>query len=219
MHEWSPDLAYAIGLITTDGCLSKDGRHIDLTSKDVDQIKTFAQILGLKNKIGIKSRSILKTKKYFRIQFGSVEFYRFLLKIGLTPNKSKTIKAVDVPDKYFGDFLRGCLDGDGCILYYFDKKWKNSFVLYTVFSSASVEFLQWLKETLRRLYKVEGAAVSKMSSRCHQLRYAKKASLTLIKKMYYKGDIPCLGRKRSKIELALGIIQERGGGEMADAYA
>ncbi len=35
--KWTANLAYAVGLITTDGCLSKDGRHIDLTSKDLEQ--------------------------------------------------------------------------------------------------------------------------------------------------------------------------------------
>ncbi|MBI2466134.1 MAG: hypothetical protein HYV66_02830 [Candidatus Sungbacteria bacterium] len=52
--KWSSDLAYAIGLLTTDGCLSKDGRHIDFTSKDMDQIKTFLSCLGIKNKISQK---------------------------------------------------------------------------------------------------------------------------------------------------------------------
>ncbi len=50
----SADFAYVIGLITTDGSLSKDGRHLNLTSKDIDQIQTFKRILNLKNKIGIK---------------------------------------------------------------------------------------------------------------------------------------------------------------------
>lgn len=49
---WSTELAYAVGLLTTDGNLSKDGKHINLTSKDLDQIKTFKKCLGLKNKIG-----------------------------------------------------------------------------------------------------------------------------------------------------------------------
>lgn len=31
---WSPEIAYAVGLLTTDGSLSIDGRHIDFTSKD-----------------------------------------------------------------------------------------------------------------------------------------------------------------------------------------
>jgi len=35
---WSKELAYVIGLLVTDGCLSKNGRHIDPTSKDREQL-------------------------------------------------------------------------------------------------------------------------------------------------------------------------------------
>ena len=28
--KWTPDLAYVVGLIASDGYLSKDGRHISL---------------------------------------------------------------------------------------------------------------------------------------------------------------------------------------------
>ncbi len=31
---WSPDLAYVVGLIATDGNLSSDGRHITIRSND-----------------------------------------------------------------------------------------------------------------------------------------------------------------------------------------
>jgi len=53
---WTADLAYVVGLTTTDGSLSKDGRHIDFTSKDKELIKSFAKILKLKNRIGSKYR-------------------------------------------------------------------------------------------------------------------------------------------------------------------
>ena len=33
--EWSPEFAYAIGLLVTDGSLSKDGRHINFSSMDL----------------------------------------------------------------------------------------------------------------------------------------------------------------------------------------
>jgi len=33
--QWSPNLAYAIGLIATDGCLGRDKKYIDFTSKDL----------------------------------------------------------------------------------------------------------------------------------------------------------------------------------------
>ena len=52
---WSPELAYAIGLIATDGNLSKDGRHISFRSSDLEQIKNFQRCLQLSNKIGTPS--------------------------------------------------------------------------------------------------------------------------------------------------------------------
>ena len=51
--KWSGNFAYAIGLLATDGCLSPDGRHITLTSKDLDQLETFMKCVGIKNKIGL----------------------------------------------------------------------------------------------------------------------------------------------------------------------
>jgi len=52
--KWSPHFAYSIGLIATDGCLYNDGRHISLTSKDVELLITFKKCLGLTNKIALK---------------------------------------------------------------------------------------------------------------------------------------------------------------------
>ena len=45
----------------------------------------------------------------FQIQFGDVVFYQWLLSLGLTPNKSKTIGPLKIPYEYFFDFLRGFL--------------------------------------------------------------------------------------------------------------
>ena len=49
--KWSPNFAYAIGLIATDGCLYKDGRHISLTSLDLEQLHNFNKALDIKVKI------------------------------------------------------------------------------------------------------------------------------------------------------------------------
>lgn len=68
--QWNVNLAYAVGLIASDGCLSKDGRHIDLTSTDIDQIQTFARILKLSNKISTNQVRI-QSRKYV-IGFSSV---------------------------------------------------------------------------------------------------------------------------------------------------
>ena len=49
--EWSSNLAYAIGLIASDGSLSKDGRHISFVTTDLDQAKNYLKSLSVNNKI------------------------------------------------------------------------------------------------------------------------------------------------------------------------
>src|SRR3989338_7561152 len=99
--EWNPNVAYAIGLIVTDGNLSKDGRHIIFVSKDKQQISTFKECLGLRNKIGRRASGFTGEKIYYHVQFGDVLLYRWLLSIGLTPKKSRTIGAIKIPNRYF----------------------------------------------------------------------------------------------------------------------
>lgn len=207
--KWSSDLAYAVGLITTDGSLSIDERHINLTSKDLDQIQNFIEILGLTNKIGIKSNGHSE-KRYYTVQFGNVKFYRFLLRIGLTPHKSKTLGRILIPDRYFRDFLRGHLDGDGCTYSYWDPRWKSSFMFYTNFMSASEEHLRWIKEKIQTLSGIAGKLTFHGKSYFH-LRFAKNDSIKLMRFVYYKSNLICLKRKRFKIEQALGIINKRAG--------
>ena len=201
---WSPELAYAVGLIATDGCLLNDGRHIDFTSKDIVQIKNFKKCLGITNKIGKKYGSFGR-KYYPRVQFGDVRFYQFLLDIGLSPAKSKTLGGLYVPDKYFFDFLRGCHDGDGAFYSYYDPRWRSSFMFYLVFVSQSRDHIDWLRRTLKRLLGVKGH-VNYGGRNTPQLKYAKRESLRIIKKMYYRKSVVCLKRKQLKIQRALAIV-------------
>src|SRR3989338_4995916 len=88
--EWSPEFAYALGLLATDGNLSKDGRHFDFTSNEIEQLRNFMKCLGIRVKIGYKTSGYTGRKRP-RIQFGDVNFYHFLLGIGFMPAKTKVI--------------------------------------------------------------------------------------------------------------------------------
>jgi len=205
--KWSPALAYAVGLLATDGSLSKDRLHIDFTSKDRGQVVTFQKCLGVSHiKIGRKGSGTAEGKKYFRIQFGDVLFYQWLLGIGLTPNKSKTLGPLKVPDQYFFDFLRGCFDGDGTIYSFWDKRWHSSYMFYIGFTSASKPFLEWLQSNTARLCGTEGKITQHVRS--HQLRYAKMGSRVLFKKMFYADDIPYLKRKFTKAQKIFTIDRQ-----------
>lgn len=190
--EWSSKMAYVVGLLATDGCLSIDGRHIDFTSKDLEIVEIFKDYLNLNNKIGKKSRGSEKEKKYFRIQFGDKNFYEFLLSIGISPRKSKTIGFLKIPNSYFSDFLRGCIDGDGSIGIFWHPESRHPQLRVRIFS-ASKNFLFWIKNKIK-LFNILGGHFQQ-GNRVYILVYSKADSIKLLNKIYYK-NFPCsLSRK------------------------
>lgn len=204
---WSSDFAYAIGLITTDGCLSGDGRHIILTSKDREQLENFLKCLRVKKNLHQNRSS--SGRIYLKVQLGDVNFYRFLLTIGLMPRKSKILKEIKIPEEYFFDFLRGHFDGDGTFYSYMDKRWKSSYMFYTCFVSASWDHIDWIQKMIYSTVGIKGHITKvKTINWIYQLRYAKKESMQLLSKLYYKKSLICLSRKRKKIENALKKIQK-----------
>lgn len=203
---WSSNFAYAIGLLTSDGYLSADGRHLGIKSVDKEMVDNLKRALSIKNKVSLGVRGGEKIKKYFYVTFGDIVFYRFLNKIGLTAAKSKTIKSVAVPDSFFADFLRGVFDGDGTFYSFWDTRWPNSFVFQMAFASASIDFINWLKSQLKRLFYVKGFV--KKGDGVYNLTYFKGDTRKLFDAMYYKDDILFLERKYIKIKKAFKRDQE-----------
>lgn len=200
--KWTADLAWAVGLLVTDGSLSKDGRHLDLTSKDLQLLQVFREALSLNVKIGEKTNGMSSSKQH-RVQFGDVRFYRWLQEVGMHPNKSKTLEELSIPGRYYADFFRGVFDGDGSISSFWDKRWSNSYMYYLAISSASPHFLKWLRKKNKESFGVIGH-IAKAGS-IEQLKYAKRESKILFKSIYYKENLPRLLRKHERF---IEIINE-----------
>lgn len=201
---WSFELAYAVGLIATDGNLSPDGRHLAIPSKDFQLLESLRHCLGLGNRIVQRANG---RGHIYRLQWGDRRFYDWLLSIGLTPAKSLTLGQLAVPDDYFPDFFRGCVDGDGTILVYTDRFHairNDRYVyqrLYVSLVSASRPFLDWIQSPIHRLVGIGGAINAKRKPGrrpTYVLRYAKGESIRLLRWMYHAPDVPCLARKRDK---------------------
>jgi hypothetical protein len=199
--QWTANLAYAVGLITADGNLSPDGRHITFISADRELHETYKRCLDISNRTCQHAGG---HGSAFKTVFSDVVFYRWLLEIGLMPAKSLRLDKIDVPDEYYADFTRGFLDGDGSIIVYLDtynaRKHRNEkyvyWRLYVQLSSGSRPFLVWMQNTLGRLVEVGGYIVA--SGGVCSLRYAKRDSLRLLRWLYYDTDVPCLERKRAR---------------------
>lgn len=209
--DWNSGLAYAVGLLASDGCLSSDRRHIDLTSIDKDQLENFSRALGAKFNIGLKDKNSKKHKTAYRIQISSVLFYNFLESIGFTQRKSLTLKKINLPNKYFFDFLRGLFDGDGYSYSYWDKRWKSSFMFYIGFCSGSPNFVEWLREKIKKLSKIEGHITKvKRKNTYYQLKYSKYEAVRLVSFLYQNTKCYKLKRKYLKIKGVLSIMKKLG---------
>lgn len=205
--KWNRNLAYAVGLLTTDGNLSSDKRHIVFVSTDTDLIKTFRKCLNKNNKISKHPLSRSSKKQAYRLQIGDVVLYDWLRKIGLTPKKSLSIGKIKIQNKYFPDFLRGHLDGDGSIIYYKDRyntKLNPKYIynrLFVYFLSASSKHIEWLRSKIFELIKIKGSVSRKITktqkgtNSMTRLKFSTKETKVLLNWIYYRPNLPCLLRK------------------------
>ncbi|NCO10651.1 hypothetical protein GW930_01945 [Candidatus Saccharibacteria bacterium] len=204
-YEWSPGIAYCVGLIASDGSLSKDGRHIDLTSVDYEQLENFCEGMGRALPISSKSKARKANEQpAYRVQFSDVAFYDFLLLVGLTPNKSKTMTRLNVPSRCYVHFLRGVFDGDGSYYGYYDKRWRSSFMFYLTITSASRPFLEFIREKNVQHLKT-GIGALNIANGAYILSYAKRDTIIIAENMYRDASRLFLTRKRAKLE---GFIRE-----------
>ncbi|MDD5136776.1 MAG: LAGLIDADG family homing endonuclease [Candidatus Omnitrophica bacterium] len=188
-------LWYLVGLITSDGCLSLDGRHIDITAKERRFLEKIKDSIGITNKAGLKNKSA--ANEAYRIEFSNKNLYEFLLSVGLTPCKSLTQDEVIVPDEFFHDFLRGVIDGDGCIRSWdhpANKREQWSLRIY----SPSLFFVEWLHREIAYLFKAKGRihkyAKKKPLVDMFILKYGKMAAKAILSRCYY-GNALSLDRK------------------------
>lgn len=203
------DLWYVIGYIVTDGYLSIDGRHINITSKDRGHLYKIRNTLQLQNKIGRKARSTEKIKRYSQLEFGDVNFYKYLNKIGITTRKSLTLGSLKINGEYFSDFFRGVVDGDGNISTWIHRTNRINQWCLRIYS-ASFSFIEWLNKKIENYFGVKGRlyfkkAVNK-NNPIYLLKFGKISACKILKQIYYKD---CLSLER-KYLLAQQCLQEMG---------
>jgi hypothetical protein len=200
--DWTPTLAYAVGLLATDGCQT-DGRHLAFPSADRELVEILLRCLGKTNKIAIertRTGGIL-----YRTQIGDVRLCRWLLTVGVTPRKSLTLGPLNVPDDLILECARGLMDGDGDITNFTHAATKKAYPDYRYerivlgFNSASRAHLEWLRAKLEPHAEAPGwLGIKAATSKRHEfvtLRYGKRDGLRLLPLLYRDPTVPRLERK------------------------
>ncbi|HEY8829878.1 MAG TPA: hypothetical protein VIM83_04695 [Candidatus Limnocylindria bacterium] len=200
--NWTPRLAYAVGLIATDGGIAR-GRNLGFPSADRELVQHLLACLEKKNKISrIRGRT---GGTYYRTQIGDAAFCRWLMSIGIDERKSLTIGPLDVPGEYLLTVARGLLDGDGSIINKTaraDVARRNDYYweyLQTKFVCGSRPHLEWLKAQLKKSLGIDGLIITRAPrgtrNASYTLRYGKIASHRLLPHIYHDTSAPRLSRK------------------------
>ncbi len=176
--SWSSEMAYILGLIATDGCVSKSG-SVSLCINDKDLLEKVKNVMGSAHTIKYYGHQ----KGLYSFNFSRQKLCADLKQLGILPNKSLNIRFPDVPDAFLVDFVRGVFDGDGSV--FFEKR-SPKFPLRASFISSSKEFIVTLESKLRALGMPQKNIWQQptKNSISFILRYAHKDSAKLFKILY-----------------------------------
>lgn len=192
-----------MGLLATDGAVVR-GRTLSFPSADRELVENLLDCLGKANTIS-EFRTATGRIAY-RTQIGDVALCRWLQTIGITPRKSLTLGAIEVPDDLLAHLLRGLLDGDGSIINKrarADTRRSRTYMweyLRTSFLSASRPHIDWLRERINDAFAIDGYIATGRSRErpdrvMYTLRFGKRLSVKLLPLIYSDPDAPRLTRK------------------------
>ncbi|MFH1968122.1 MAG: LAGLIDADG family homing endonuclease [bacterium] len=135
-------MAYVLGFVVADGCVMKRKDRIEsyvfnITSKDKIILQKIKQVLSSNHQIGIKYNSFKMPYSY--ISICNREICKDLIALGIYPRKTYNLKPIDVPEKYFFDYIRGFFDGDGSV---YIQKVNGTLQIKSSFVGASLPFIK-----------------------------------------------------------------------------
>jgi len=216
--HWSRDMAYVLGFFSADGYMWKSGRgayFFGFQINDKGLLEDIKRVLCSTHKIAKRKRKDKNPQwnDSYRLQIGSKEMFEDLLHLGMTPVKSNTLTFPQVPDTYFGDFVRGYFDGDGCVHFkkYFSKsKNKKIWVFSSRFTSGCKSFLEILHKKLKDQKVNKGFIVAKCDDKGYELVFSRRDSIALFNLMYHNTDTELyLPRKKKIFDKAIRTLYMR----------
>lgn len=209
----TPNQAYWLGFIYADGLvLSKNEKRnyelgIELCDIDEQQLIDFNNELGGVHKIthghyekyicDYKNISITDT---VRIRIYSKNIVEDLIRHNVVENKTKFANYPVVDDNLFFDFLRGYMDGDGCI--YVNQN--NAKLSQFHITSSHNEVLNYIKNKLLS-YEIQ-STIYKEKEKKYRLHVNCNNAVKLLDMIYYDTNVQKLNRKYEKYLLLKALL-------------
>ena len=124
-----------------------------------------------------------------------------LINHGIVPNKTNSTIFPHC-EQFFQDFVRGYLDGDGCIYINYAGSNPHTYISFTCSNEA---FLAMMRDSIESAIGITGH-IYKETDRKYKLVYFKDSDIpVLLNWIYYDPTATMLTRKREKCNEALGL--------------
>lgn len=147
--ENTPEVNYWAGALLADGCVnerSKNSHTIELyiSQKDLSWLKKFKESLGASHPI------INKAHDHVGLTFFSNKMFEDLRRFGVVLRKTYNPALPKVNDNMMSHFLRGLLDGDGCI----SKNKQTGVVEINLTNNECI--CNWVKNKVNKILNISG---------------------------------------------------------------
>lgn len=183
--------AYWIGFITADGYINEERGFMRIKLQECDRphLSKFVKFVkGDEGMIKHEYHNITGKKQYY-VEVNGRNFIDSLVALGIKQKKSMNEQWCEqIPEKYIKDYIRGIIDGDGCL----DVKRRNFDI------SCSKNLLEPLQNYLITNY---GTTKTKIYNHCNTHRlYVSVNAVIILDDLYYKRCV-ALDRKKNIVKI------------------
>lgn len=196
--RWSKEMAWVLGLYLTDGCITEESfgqNRVSIYLIDKDVIEKIRVQLRSTHTVSVSKRKGVLPQ--YGLSFVSSRVYGDLVRLGVTPRKSTTVKMSQVPLQFLPDFARGVFEGDGN--YGYEGPVRS---LKLRLTSGSRRFIHEFAEGLAKMGLTRRTPYERKDGKSFELRYGTAADCRLYYELAYKNTPTSLSmdRKRKIIE-------------------
>lgn len=196
---FSPESCYWSGFIAADGNVYNGRLTILLNKKDVAHLEKFLRFVSTDKKIEYIIGGFLNTE-YAVVRINSTKIVKDLKNnFNIIPNKSLILEPPkDMPENLIHHFIRGFMDGDGCISF------SNNYPEIS-FTTGSENILIWIKNNIKKNNLVGNPKIIKRkNSNTFSLKFGGNQSKIILDWIYKESNVEILlDRKHNKF-LSIG---------------
>lgn len=210
-HINTSDKAYWLGFIYADGYIYEHNSGceigIELKSTDALHLENFNKCLNgnFEIKTILRRESeyngyILPEREISKIRIYSTKMFKDLNKLNIVQNKTYRNEYPTICDEYFFHFVRGFLDGDGCI---YINAINGS--IQVKFTNANSQFLLYLQDKIYNLMHIPSYIYKESENKFNLSIHKKCDVLALLNKIYLNSTV-CLDRKYLKYKQLIEAV-------------